>query len=320
MNFESLSDAIRKARFRTADLIRHTPLEYARFLSQQYGCEIYLKLENFQVTGSFKIRGAANFVLSLAEEGNIGSVIAASSGNHGVALAHTLDHLKASGRICLPENVSPSKLAVLRSYNVEILFHGTDVGETEAFSRDLAEKEGGTIVPPYNHPAIVAGQGTIGCELTEGLKNIDAVFVPVGGGGLISGIAAWMKTRASATQIVACQPENSAVMYHSIKAGKIVDIASLPTWADGTAGGIEADAITFPIVQECVDDFVLVSEEDIRAAILYMIEHHQMMVEGAAALSLAAFLKTADQYRRKTVVLIISGTRLTTEALRKLML
>ena len=208
---------------------------------------------------------------------------------------------------------------MLRSYDVDILFHGTDVGETEAFSRELAVKEGGTIVPPYNHPAIIAGQGTIGCELTEALDNIDAVFVPVGGGGLISGIAAWMKTHSSGTTIVACQPENSSVMYHSVKAGRIIDMPSSPTLADGTAGGIEADAITFPIVQQYVDDFVLVREDEIRAAILYMIEHQQMLIEGAAALSLAAFLKTADQYRDKTVVLLISGTRLTMDALRKLM-
>jgi len=202
---------------------------------------------------------------------------------------------------------------------VKLKFYGTDVGDTEMYARKTAQDNGQVLVPPYNHPRIVAGQATVGLELKRQLASIDAVFVPIGGGGLASGIAAYLKAMNQNIQIIGCQPENSPVMYESVKAGRIVERASKPTLADGTAGGIEKDAITFEYCRRYVDLFVLVSEDEIRDAILLMLEKHFTLVEGAAALSIAAFVKTRENYENKNVVLIVSGKKISLVTLRQVL-
>ena len=299
--------------------IRKTYLEHSPFLSQMTDSRVYLKLECLQITGSFKYRGALNKFLSLTAEQRKGRLITASTGNHGAAFAHVIQQFGSKGMVYLPENASPAKVNMLRQYGVELEFKGQDCIVSETLARQSASNMERVFIPPYNDEQIIAGQGTIGLELLSQLEPIDAVLVPVGGGGLISGIAGCLKAVDSTIEIIGCQPLNSAVMAESIKAGKIVEIESKPTIADGTAGGIEPESVTFDICREAVDDFILVSENEIKEAIRLIIQQHQMLIEGAAALSVACFLKEASRFKDRNVVVIISGKKISPERIREIL-
>ena len=299
--------------------IRETPVERSVWLSEVGKCDAHLKLENLQATGSFKLRGAANKLLSLSEAERQRGIVTASSGNHAGAIAHLLHGFGWPGTIFVPEDASESKVAMLRQLGADLRFHGLDCLETERFAKLNAEQSDRLFVSACDDPKIIGGQGTIGLELERQIDGIDSVFVPVGGGGLIAGIAGCLKSKNPDIEIVGCQPEASAVMYESVKAGRIVKLDSLPTLSDGTAGGIEEGAITVPICRDLVDRFVLVSEDEIKAAIRLVLLRHHTLVEGAAALSVASFLKTADRYEGKTVVLILSGAKISLETLRQVL-
>ena len=299
--------------------IRKTDLEYSPYLSNLLDGRVYLKLECMQHTGSFKYRGALNKFLSLSHKDRQGPVITASSGNHGTAFAAILQKFGGKGVVFLPENASPAKVNNLRQYGVKLEFFGTDCIMSETLAKETAEKNGQVFISPYNDPQIIGGQGTIALELHRQMNAIHTVLVPVGGGGLISGIAGYLKTLDKDIQIIACQPENSAVMYASIKTGKILDMASKPTIADGTAGGIEPNSITFDICKEAVDDYILVSENEIRSAVRLIVEQHQMLIEGAAALPVACLLKDKDRFKGKNTVLIISGKKITAALLKEIL-
>jgi len=299
--------------------IRETPVEYSPFLSDMGKCKVYLKLENIQITGSFKLRGAMNKLLSLSKKERERGVVTASSGNHGAAVAYVLKTLGSKGTIYLPEYTSQSKIEFLRHYDAEIKFHGNDCVKAEIFARDTAEKGGQIYIPPYSDPKIIGGQATIGIELARQMKKIDTVLVPVGGGGLISGIAGYLKSIDKSVEIIGCQPENSPVMYESIKAGRIVEMESRPTISDGSAGGIEHGAITFDICKKYVDDFVVVSEEEIKKALILILETHSLLIEGAGALSVASFIKEIERFQNKNVVLILSGLRISLDKLREIL-
>ena len=299
--------------------IRKTYLEYSPSLSSKVNGRVYLKLECQQHTGSFKYRGAMNKFLSLSDEVRQSKVITASSGNHGTAFAALLEKFGGKGVIYLPENASPAKVANLRQYGVDLEFFGTDCIMSETLAKKTAEKNGQVFISPYNDPQVIGGQGTIAVELLDQLDTIDAVLVPVGGGGLMSGIAGYLKVVDETVDVIACQPENSAVMYASTKAGQIIEMESKPTIADGTAGGIEPGSVTFDICRQTVDDFILVNEKDIRAAIRHIADKHQMLIEGAAALSVACLLKEKDRFKDKQVVLVISGKKITLELLKEIL-
>ncbi len=303
---------------RIREYVRETPLEHSPCLSELGNSRVFLKLENYQITGSFKYRGAANHILSLSQAEKDKGVVTASTGNHAAAFAHLLGRIGVKGTIYLPENTSGAKLAALRSYSAELKFYGTDCVKTEMYARETAEASGQVYVPPYNHPKVIAGQATIALELERQLETIDVVFVPIGGGGLMSGIAGYLKRANASVKTIGCQPENSPVMYESVKQGKIVDMDSLPTLSDGTAGGIEEGSLTFDMCKQFVDEYVLLSEDEIRDAITLMIEKHNMLIEGAAALSVAAFTKLSDQFADKNVVLVISGNKISLNKLRTL--
>jgi threonine dehydratase len=299
--------------------IRETYLEYSPSLSNSVNGHVYLKLECMQHTGSFKYRGALNKFLSLSPEDRQGPVITASSGNHGTALAAILQKFGGKGVVYLPENASPAKVNNLRQYGVDLEFFGTDCIMSETLAKETAEKNQQVFISPYNDPQIIGGQGTIAVELMGQMDTIDTVLVPVGGGGLISGIAGYLKSISKNIHIIGCQPENSAVMSASIKTGKIIEMVSKPTIADGTAGGIEPGSVTFDICRETVDDYILVGENEIRAAIRHIVEKHQMLIEGAAALSVACLLKKKDRFEGKHTVLIISGKKITVELLKEIL-
>ncbi len=313
-----IREEVIKAEDRIRNFIRETPINYSTYLSREGSCEVFLKLENLQITGAFKLRGAANKLLSLSEDEKRSGVVTASSGNHGCATAYMMRKIGIDGEIFLPENVSRTKLEALRLYGAKIKFHGDDCVKTETFARESARKSGRIFIPPYNDLMIVSGQGTIGFELEKELENIDVVLAAVGGGGLISGIGGYLKSQKRDVRIIGCQPENSAVMYESIKAGKVVDIESKTTLSDGTAGGIEEGSITFDLCKEFVDDFILVTEDEIRDAILVILEREHLLIEGAAALTVASFLKFRDRWNGMRVVLIISGGNIGIDRLKSI--
>ncbi len=300
--------------------IRHTPLEHSVLLSKMTGANVYLKLENWQLTGSFKLRGAMNKILSIPEsERTNKTFVAASTGNHAAGFAYAVQKMALRGEVFLPENVSPSKLEYLRSFGVPLHFHGQDSLETEIHTREYANTHGHILVHPYNDPDIIAGQGTIGLEIAEDLPETDVVLVPVGGGGLVAGIGGYLKSYHADIQIIGCQPENSPEMSVSIERGHIIEeLIAKPTLSDGTAGGIEQGAITFDLCKKLVDEFVLVSEKEIAEALIWLLKNRQMMVEGSAGLALASLLKEPEKYQGKNVVLIVCGRRLGFEKLRKI--
>ena len=316
MTVEQVRRDSHEAEARIQGYIRETPLEPSAWLSQLAGAEVYLKLENLQTTGSFKLRGAANRLLTLSPEEARAGIVTASTGNHGSAVAYLLRELGWPGTVYVPNTISAAKLGALERLEATLELHGEDGVEAENQARQMAEQSGRFYMSPYNDRQIVAGQGTVGLEIERQLEAVEAVVVPVGGGGLIAGIAGALKSANPEVEILGCQPTNSAVMHHSIQAGRLLELASEPTLADGAAGGIERAAITFPICQEHVDRFILVSEEEIRQAICHILEKHYLLIEGAAALSVAAFLNQIDHFRGKRTVLVLSGAKISLETLR----
>lgn len=295
--------------------IRETPLEYSHYLSAQTGCEVFFKMENVQVTGSFKARGALYKVKSLANDSR--EIITASTGNHGLGVANALEITGRKGTIFLPTKASTAKVEAIRSRNIPIEFHG-DSGEiTEVYARKFAADTNKVYVSPYNDEDVIAGQGTIGVELAEQLPDIDAVFVSIGGGGLISGIGTYLKSVNPSIQVIGCLPENAPVMYECIKAGKVIDVAETPTLSDGTAGGIDHDSITFDICKQAVDEYVLVSEQEIMEAMRTALKKHHMVVEGSAGVAIASISKLQHKFKGKKVVAVLCGCNVSEDILKR---
>lgn len=290
--------------------IRETPLEPSPFLSRETGADVHLKLECVQVTGSFKARGALNKLLSLGAAERARGVVAASTGNHGLAVAHALALLGIAGEIFLPASVSPAKLEGLRARGARVRLVDEDPGVVETVARQDADRTGRIYVSPYNDPQVIGGQGTVGVELLRQLEGLEAVLVPVGGGGLVGGIGAWMKERAPSVRIVGCQPAACPILVESVKAGRLLQLPSAPSLSDATVGLIEAGAITFPLCRACVDDWLVVDEPAIRAALRLVLERQSVLIEGAAALPVAALLAARDRWRGARVALVLSGSHI----------
>jgi threonine dehydratase len=271
------------------------------------GVNLQLKLESLQHTGSFKTRGAFSKLLVLAPEERRRGVIAASTGNHGAAVAYAASKLEVRARVFVPADADPAKIAAIRGFGGEVEVHGHDSALAEAHARRVALEQGIPYLSPYNDFDVVAGQGTIGIELVRQIPRADAVFIALGGGGLLAGIAAWLKAVWPEVRIVGCSPDNSAVMIESVRAGSIVERESKPTLSDGTAGGVEPGAITFDLVRRLADDYATVSEDEIRRAMRLIHEVHGLAVEGAAGVALAAYLRQAEHWRGRSVIAIMCG-------------
>lgn len=300
--------------------ILKTPLFPSNYLSQLSNGQVFLKLENEQYTGSFKARGALNKILSATPEEIATGFITASTGNHAQGFARALSIAGATGTIFLPENASPAKVEALKSYPVELAFYGHNSLETELHAKAVAAKRGLIWVSPYNDPLIVAGQGTMGLEInTQAPDSIDYVLGCIGGGGMMAGVSTAMKNISPQTTVVGCLPEKSPEMYLSVKAGKVVFIDFEETLSDGSAGGLEDGSITFPICQKYVDEYTLVSEKEIADSIRLIAEKHHKIIEGAAAVAVASFLKDIDKYRGKTVVIIICGANISMKKLKEIL-
>jgi len=314
-----IAAAVLAAETRIRAHIRQTPLERSNYLSDLAEADVYLKLESSQITGSFKLRGAMNKMLALSDEEREQGVLTASSGNHGAACAYLMTRFGIRGTIYLPEGVAPAKLEAIQSFGADTELVPGDGIEAEKLARRLAAESGRTYVSPYNDPLIVAGQGTIGLELRRQLETLDTVLIPVGGGGLAAGVAGYLKSVDAAIDIIGCQPENSRVMYESLRAGEVLDRESQPTLSDGTAGGVDADSITFEMCRDLIDDWTLLSEDEIAGAILMALGKQHLMIEGAGALSIAALVRNPERFAGQTVVLIISGSKLGMDTLRELL-
>ena len=304
---------------RIRPLIRQTYLQHSPYFTQASGANVYFKCENLQHTGSFKVRGALNKVLSLTDAERARGVITASTGNHGAAVAYALGSIGASGTVCVPDSASPAKLDNMRRLGAKIHVVEGDPVEAENFGRQHAQENGLTFISPYNDAAVVGGQGTIGVELMRQLDHIDAVLIALGGGGLISGISGYLKAVAPHVQIIGCSPRNSQVMFESIQAGQILDLPSLSTLSDGTAGGVEAGAITFDLCREYVDGYISVSEDEIAAAMRSFMGVHHMLIEGAAAVPLAALLQQPDRFTGQNVVIVLCGANISLDKLKQVL-
>ena len=294
-----------------------TPLIHSKNLSSISDTNVFLKLENFQHTGSFKLRGAMNKILNLPDKSI--SVVAASSGNHGAAVAYSLRNLKMKGLVYVPENAVSSKVKLMKKYGVEVRYSGNDSLIAESSAISYAEENNLSFVSPYNDIDVISGQGTIGVEMINQMKDLDVVFITVGGGGLISGVGGYLKSINSNIKIIGCSPENSPVMKVSLNKGKIIEFDSLPTLSEGSAGGIERDSITYNFCEEFIDDFYLVSEEEIAKNIKFFIANEKLLIEGAAAVSVAAFLKNKKLFKGMNVGIVICGGNIGNDTLKSIL-
>lgn len=310
---------VEEAEDRIRPYIRRTYLEPSPYFSEISRVNIFFKCENLQHTGSFKTRGAMNKLLALSSKERARGVVTASTGNHGAAVAFALGKLEARGLVFVPQHAASSKVEAIKRLGAEIRVHGNDSVEAEAFARNYARDKGLPFISPYNDPQIVGGQGTVGLELAQQLDEIDVVLVALGGGGLISGIAGYLKRRQPAIRILGCSPENSQVMIQSIRAGKILDLPSYPTLSDGTAGGVEEGSITFPLCSQLVDDYETVTEEEIKDSLRQFIYAHHMLIEGSAAVPIAALLKRRDEFIGQNVAIVLCGANMDLVTLKEIL-
>ena len=299
--------------------VRETPLDESGVFSERTGANFLLKGEHLQRTGSFKMRGAMNKMLCLTDEERLKGVITASSGNHGMATTQAASVAGLEVTVYLPESVSPLKLANMQRLGANtVLVPGNGV-EAEISARAAAESEGKVFVSPYSDFDVIAGQGTVGLEMVEQCRDLAAVYVCVGGGGLISGIGSYLKAFQPQADIIGCWAENSAAMHLCMEKGEIYDTPETPTLSDGSAGGIEPGAITLPLCQQVIDRQLLVSEADIAAAMCDMAAAERFIIEGAAGVALAAALRTAGDYRGRNIAVVVCGRNITLDSFRSVL-
>jgi threonine dehydratase len=280
----------------------------SRELAERIGVAVYLKLENVQRTGAFKIRGAANKLRSLTEGERERGVITVSSGNHGRAVAYVARELGVRAVVCMSTRVPPNKVAGIRRLGAEVVLHGESYDEAERHALQLQQERWLTMIPPFDDPYVIAGQGTIGLEILEDLPGVDTVVVPLSGGGLLSGIALVLKSADASIRTVGVSMDRAPVMFHSLRAGHLIQMEEEKTIADALAGGIGLDnRYTFRMIKEYVDETLLVTEEEIAGAMVFALERQRLVVEGGGAVALAALLHGKVRGPGENVVVVLSG-------------
>ncbi|WP_276254884.1 threonine ammonia-lyase [Halomontanus rarus] len=295
------------ARDRVTETSRHTPLERSYTYSDMTGADVHLKLENFQRTGAFKIRGATNRIATLSEAEKDAGVVTASAGNHaqGVALAATRAGVDST--IVMPENAPISKVKATESYGAAVVLEGRDYAEAADRAHEIEREEGRTYVHAFDDEYVMAGQGTIGLEILEDCPDVDTVVVPIGGGGLISGIATAIKAEHPDVRVIGVQAEGASSAASSLEKGERITLDAVDTMADGIATRSIGEE-TFRVIEARVDEVVTVSDPEIAMAVVYLLERSKTLVEGAGAVPLAALLFEAfDVEAGETVVPVISG-------------
>jgi threonine dehydratase len=312
-------EGIQNARKAIAPYVKCTPLCRSLFLSNLCNCDVFLKLENLQTTSSFKVRGAFNKLLHLTQKEESLGIITASAGNHGQAVAYAAQKLGFSAKIVVPETTPRVKVDGIRKWGADLVLYGDGYDEAEQKAKELAKKDKCAYISPYDDELIVAGHGTAGLEIIEALPTVDVVIVPVGGGGLISGISIAVKSLKSSVKFVGVQSEASPVMYESLKAGKIIDVPRAETIAEGLSGGIEKDSITFEIAKKYIDTMILVKEATIRHAVYLLWAHEKQVVEGSGAAAIAPLIEDPDSFRDKAVVCVVTGGNIDDELFKHIL-
>jgi threonine dehydratase len=316
MNQVTLDD-IRRAAERIQTTARRTPLERSRWLSSELNGDVLLKLECLQLTGSFKLRGAMAKLSRLTEEEQRRGVLTVSAGNHGLAVAHCAEALKLDARIVVPCSASRAKVEAIRRYPVTLIECGETYDEAERAARRMESESGATFVSPYNDSEVIAGQGTIALEILEDAPDVDAIIVPVGGGGLIAGVAIAAKAIHPHVKVYGAEPTTTATMSAALAAGGIVEIIEEETIADGLAGNIEPGSMTFAITRDLIDGMIVVDEAAIRRAVVRVAREDHLMIEGSAAVSIAALSDARLQGQR--VAAIITGCNITLDLFTRIM-
>jgi threonine dehydratase len=302
-------DDIRHAAERIKASARRTPLEGSRWLSSELNTEVLLKLECLQLTGSFKLRGAMAKLSRLTEEERRRGVLTVSAGNHGLAVAHCAEALKLDARIVVPRSASRAKVEAIRRYPVTLIECGETYDEAERAARRMEGESGAIFVSPYNDPEVIAGQGTIALEILEDAPDVEAIVVPVGGGGLVAGVAIAAHAVHPHVKVYGAEPATTATMSAALAAGRIVEIVEEETVADGLAGNIEPGSMTFPVTRDLIDGMIVVDETTIRRAIARVAREDHLMIEGSAAVSIAALGDARLRGRR--VAAIVTGRNIT---------
>jgi threonine dehydratase len=299
---------IEHARERIRSLVAPSPVIRSSWLSRRLGADVWLKLENLQPPGSFKLRGAANRILGMTNEERARGVIASSAGNHGAAVAYVARELGVHATICIPELVDPVKLRAIRDFGAEAVVKGATFDEAHEESIRLATDRGLSYVHPFDDPDVIAGQGTIGLELLDEVPDLGTVITAVSGGGLAGGVGLAIKGRSAGARVVGASAANAATMVASLQAGHPVDLPYQATLAEVLTGGIGLDNHwSFEAVRTHVDEHVLVAEQEIAAAMAFALRTHRVVVEGGGAVALAAALAGKVQPGRRPLAVVVSG-------------
>ena len=307
-----------EAHERCKDYLSPTPLEYSPYLSAQIEGDVWLKLDSMQRTSSFKFRGAINKVLSLSEEELDKGVVTASTGNYALAVAEAMRIRERRAKIYVAKDIEPSRLALLQAHGLDLVIAGELAWDAEKEARRVAEEEDKIYVSPYNDPVVVGGQGTCGYEISQQLPDLDAALFACGAGGLLTGSAGWLKAHNPDIEVFGVSPENSPVMYASMKGQKMVEMETHPTLADTCAGGVDLDSITLELCLRYVDEILLLSEKEIEASIRLLFEEHRLVVEGSGALGVGGLLKRKERFKGKKVVATVCGRNVDLEVFKRI--
>jgi len=308
---------IKQASLRIKDYITSTPLQLSPILSQKTESDVYLKLECYQSIGVFKIRGALNKIFSVPESKLKNGLITASSGNHGIAVAYGAKVTQSRASIVVPDNAIEEKIKHIISYGGKVIKHGKNYDDAYCRAMEIREETGEVFVHPFDDPFVIAGQGTIGLEILSKISDLDTIIVPIGGGGLISGISIAAKTLSSKIKIVGVQSEGAPATYNSWKAGKIIESDSIKTIADGLAARKPSN-LTFRIIKKRVDDILLVSDREISKAVMKLLKDCNILAEPSGAAPLAALLFKYKPKPDEKIALIITGRNISIKYLADL--
>ncbi len=296
------------ARHRISKMVNKTPLVYSHEISEQFNSNIYLKFENLHETGAFKIRGAASKILSMSPEQKKYGVSTYSTGNHGIAVSYVAKKLNIPAYVFVSERVPDAKVDYLRRLGANVVIKGNSQDEAGLNCHEAAEREGYTVVEPFDDPFVISGQGTIGLEIFDDLPTVDTVIIPLSGGGLLSGVAMALKSINPDIRVLGVSMEQGAVMYHSLRAGEPLELDEADTLADSLLGGIGLDnKYTFSMVKKYMDEAYLIPENHIAQGMAYILKNHKMAVEGASAIGVGAILGRQIESLGKNTAIVVSG-------------
>jgi threonine dehydratase len=315
-----VAQLVMEAHERTKDYLIPTPLEFSRYLSDQIDGEVWLKLDLVQRTASFKFRGALNKILSLTEDELDGGVVSASTGNYALAVAEAMRIRNRRATIYVGNDMDESRLGILRAHGLDLVVVDGDAWAAEREARRVGDEEGKVYVSPYNDPIVVGGQGTCGYEISKQLPDLDAAFFACGAGGLLTGSAAWLKSHNPDVQSFGVSPSNSPVMFESVRQNKMITMDTESTLADTCGGGVDLDSITLDFCRRYSDGILLLSEDEIAAAVRLLFEQHRLVAEGSGVLGIGGILKNKEKLKGKKVVAVVCGRNIDLEVFKQIIM